>query len=102
MGGPRFVSAVARQRLDGGGDRAEIFGELLRETQPFGRRAVELARPGLAGVPLAREMALLLQSSKQGVQRVGVGLEPATLELLKQSIAVARLHQQSQTGEDNR
>ena len=55
--------------------------------------------PRLVGVPLAREVSLLLEPAQQGVQRVRVGVEAARLEILEQAVAVARPREQAQARE---
>ena len=93
------VSLSSGQCVDRRGDRAEFVGECGGQARARGAGAVELARPGLVGVPLAREVSLLLEAAQQGVQRVGVGVEAPRAELLEQPVAVAGLLEQPQARE---
>ena len=84
------MSVLLGKCVDRSCDRAEFVGECGGEACARRAGAVELARPRLVGVPLAREVSLLLEAAQQGVERVGVGVEPARLQLLEQPVAVAR------------
>ena len=77
------MSVLLGQGVDRRGDRAEVVGEGGGQAGAGGAGAVELARPRLVGVPLAREVALLLEAAQQGVERVGVGVEPARARALR-------------------
>src|SRR6478735_10702993 len=90
------MSVLLGKRVDRPRDRAELIGQGSGQAGARFAGAVELARPRLVGVPLAREVSLLLQATQQGVEGVGVGVEPAGSELLQQSVPVARLREQSQ------
>ena len=84
------MSVLLGKCVDRPGDRAEFIGEGGGQASARRAGAVELARPRLVGVPLAREVSLLLEATQQGVERVGVGVEPARPELFEQPVAVAR------------
>src|SRR5690606_1428446 len=101
-----LVREVVGEICGEGGDRGRegspFFGEGVGEADAVVGGAVELAGPGLVGVPLAREVSLLLESSQQRIQRVRIGREAAALELLEQSVAVARRAQELQAGQHDR
>src|SRR5690606_26157474 len=94
----RLVRVMSGLRIgqvgDRAGEREPVSGQGVGETDACGRRAIELAGPGLVGVPLAGEEPLLLQPAEEGIERVGVGREPAPVELLEEAVPVAGCHEQ--------
>jgi hypothetical protein len=76
--------------------------QLLGKALPAGADPVELPRPGLVGVPGAREHSLALESSQQRVEGVRFDGKPEAAEAIDQGVPVARLTEQQQARQDDR
>ena len=78
-----------------------LFGMSGEEGLTVRAGAVELARPGVVGVPLGGEQPLLLEPAQERVEGVGVDLESRGGEVLEERVPVPRGPQVRERREDD-